>query len=98
MIFLVKDESTLNLDKVYKLHYYTYGGQAENFFGGLKPTNLYKDQNSLRIIKDYIRLMTRFNIIIDCIVRRKQSSNTYYEDLFELYDARLLDLPQSAQN
>ena len=43
MIFLVKDESVIGMDKIYKLHFYSYQAFAEDFFGGLKPTNLYKD-------------------------------------------------------
>lgn len=95
MIFLVKDESTLGLDKIYKIHFYSYHTQAEDFFGGLKPTNLYKDSIALQKIKDYIRLLTRFNLYVDCIVRRKSCSSKFYEDLFELYDGKLLELPVS---
>ena len=43
MIFLVKDESTIGMDKIYKIHFYSYQAFAEDFFGGLKPTNLYKN-------------------------------------------------------
>ena len=73
IIFLVKDESTLGQDKVYKLHFYSYQSFAEDFFGGLKPTNLYKDHKALHKIKDYIKLMSKFNIYIDIIIRRKYS-------------------------
>lgn len=96
MIFLMKDESTLGMDKIYKFHFYTYNGICENFFGGLKPTNLYKDSAALKQIKDYIRLMTRFNVYIDCIVRRKYSQKQN-EDLFELYDGQLNELPTSVK-
>ena len=92
MIFLVKDESTLGMDKIYKFHFYSYGGFSEDFFGGLKPTNLYKDQKALEKIKDYIKLMSKFNVYIDVIVRRKYSQKQN-EDLFELYDGKLIDLP-----
>ena len=47
MIFLVKDESTLGMDKIYKIHFYTYSAICEDFFCGLKPTNLYKDSIAL---------------------------------------------------
>ena len=55
MIFYLKDEDSLHLDQVYSIHYYSklhstsnendpFKEQGEpDFFGGLKPTNLYKD-------------------------------------------------------
>ena len=43
MVLIVKDDSTVALDKCYRLHFYSYEHQAEDFFGGIKPTNLYKD-------------------------------------------------------
>lgn len=73
MIFLVKDESTLGLDKIYKIHFYSYSGQTEDFFNGIKPSNLYKDTFSLAKIKEYMRLLSRFNVYIDIIIRRKYS-------------------------
>ena len=69
----MKDESTLGMDKIYKLHFYTYQAFAEDFFGGLKPTNLYKDSAALNKIKDYIRLLSKFNVYMDVIIRRKYS-------------------------
>ena len=50
MIFLCKDESVVGLDKIYKIHFYSYQAFAEDFFGGLKPTNLFKDSEALAII------------------------------------------------
>ena len=93
MIFLVKDESTIGMDKIYKLHFYSYQAQAEDFFGGLKPVNLYRDSVALTRIKDYIRLMSKFNIYIDIIIRRKYSQRQN-DDLFELFDGKLIDLPK----
>ena len=93
MIFLVKDESTIGMDKIYKIHFYSYQAFAEDFFGGLKPTNLYKDPQALQKLKDYIRLMSKFNIHLDMIIRRKYSSKEN-EDLYELYDGKLIDLPK----
>jgi len=93
MIFLVKDESTLGLDKIYKMHFYSYNCQTEDFFCGIKPTNLYKDTSSLAKIKEYMRLLSRFNVYIDIIIRRKYSQKIN-EDLFELFDGKLIELPQ----
>lgn len=91
MIFLVKDDSTMGADRVYKVHFYSYDGCAEQFFKGVKPTNFYRDTKSLEKIKTYINLLSRFNIYLDVIIRRKYSQRLN-EDLFELYDGNLFDL------
>jgi hypothetical protein len=86
----------MGLDKIYKLHFYTYTGACEDFFGGIKPTNLYKDSAALKQIKDYISLLSRFNVYMDMIIRRKYSQKQN-EDLFEMYDCKLIELPSSAK-
>ena len=91
MIFLVKDESTIGMDKIYKLHFYSYQAHAEDFFGGLKPTNLYKDQKALNQLKMYIKIMSKFNVYLDIIIRRKYSQKQN-DDLYELYDGKMIDL------
>ena len=44
-------------------------------------------------LKDYVKLMSKFNVHIDIIIRRKYSSKQN-EDLYELYDGKLIDLPK----
>ena len=73
MIFLVKDDSTVGMDKVYKVHFYSYRPVCDNFFAGKKPTNLYRDPQTLKLLKTYVKLMSKFNVYFDVIIRRKYS-------------------------
>ena len=91
MMFLVKDDSTLATDKINKLHFYTYNSFCEDFFHGLKPVNLYKDPVALQKIKDYVGLLSKFNVYTDMVIRKKYSKKTN-EDIFELYDSKCIKI------
>ena len=64
-----------------------------NFFGkNSSPTNLYRSLEDLKRLETYLKLLTTFNVYADLIIRRKYSQKLN-EDLFELYDGYLHDLP-----
>jgi|688.fasta_scaffold2080379_1 hypothetical protein len=64
-----------------------------NFFGkNSSPANLYRSLEDLKRLETYLKLLTTFNVYADLIIRRKYSQKLN-EDLFELYDGYLHDLP-----
>ena len=55
MVLLVKDDSTAGTDRCYKLHYYSHEqADGEELFGGLRATNLYKDDHSRENLGKYL--------------------------------------------
>ena len=74
---LVKDDSTGAVDSIFKLFYYTHEHRPmENvtqlyLFGGLKPSNLYRDETARRHIESYLQLITRFNVYLELGIHRK---------------------------
>jgi hypothetical protein len=56
------------------------------FFGGTKPTNLYKNAESLNKITQYLKLMSRTGIQIEAIIQKKVI-NKSGKTIFVLYDS-----------
>ena len=88
MVLIVKDDSTASINKCYRIYLYTYNNLAEDFFGGLKPTNLYRDIASREKLEQYLHLITQFNVYLDIVVRRKFTEDKK-EELFEVYDGKI---------
>ena len=108
MTFYVKDENSVTMEKVNKLHFYSHFQEIEKnyvfdqiqkeenpkdtskiqfFFGGMKPTNLYKDQQALQIIEKYLALVQNTNVYIDAIIQKKTlSKNEEKRSIHILYD------------
>jgi hypothetical protein len=70
MQLLVKDHSTQIGNTYYKLLLYSINGHGKDFFG-VAPKNLHKDEEALKKIEGYTKLMLKFNVYIDAIVMRK---------------------------
>lgn len=58
LILVVKDESTAALNKCYSLYMYTYNNLVQDFFGGIKPCNLYRDIETREKLEHYLHLIT----------------------------------------
>ena len=78
LALLCKDDSTAALDRIFKLYYYTHEHRPIEavksqmyLFGGLKPTNLYRDEESRGHLESYIQLITRFNVYLELGIHRK---------------------------
>ena len=69
--FLVKDESTEDIDYVHRVLLYTVGGKWSAFFAEINPTNLYSNYKELGNINRLVNLITKFNIYIEAIVDLK---------------------------
>jgi hypothetical protein len=67
---LTKDTSTLRNKYCYKILLFSRPGEGEDFFKGIKPCNLYRDEEALETIEKYLKLMTKFNIYVDGVVRK----------------------------
>ena len=92
VVLLVKDDSTSGTDKCYKLHYYSHDQEpGMELFGGLSPTNLYKDEKSRFYLSKYLQLLTRFNIYMDLIIK-KRFANQINEDVYQVLDGKMQTL------
>lgn len=68
----MKDDSTGATDRCFKLYYYSHETvSGEELFGGLRPTNLYRNAVDRDILSKYVQLMTRFNVYLELGIRRK---------------------------
>jgi hypothetical protein len=56
------------------------------FFGGTKPTNLYKNEESIVKIEKYLKLMNKTNIYVEAIIQKKVISKTG-KNIYVLYDS-----------
>jgi hypothetical protein len=54
--------------------YSTYENQAEDLFYGVKATNLYRNTAAREWIEKYLAVISRFNIYLKIVVRKKYSS------------------------
>jgi len=97
VVLLVKDDSTAGTGKCYKLHYYSHDHEpGQELFGGLPPSNLYKNERSRLHLGKYLHLLTQFNIYMDLVVRRR-FANQINEDVFQVTDGRMQPIPFSEQ-
>lgn len=69
--FLVKDASTQLNSNTYRILLYTHDGLGANFFNGIKPDNLHKNNDSRKKLEEYSELLTKFNHYVDAIVERR---------------------------
>ena len=67
MQFLVKDTSSTQDDRVYRIFLYTGSGTGKEFFKGLKPT----DKGAAKEIDKHLETLERFNVHLDAVVERK---------------------------
>ena len=67
---LVKDSTSQMNKNFYRILLYTYENKGSDFFGGIPPTNLYKDPAALENIEKHVKVMTKFNVWIDAILER----------------------------
>lgn len=91
MQFLCKDEQTMGFEKIYKIFFYTYfnnGTQADDFFAGIKATDLYNDVESRKKIEKMLSIITKFNVQVEAIVHKKYAPIQKTE-IFELSDCTL---------
>jgi hypothetical protein len=91
----MKDEESLHLDQTYCVHYYSKldsaDGREPDFFGGLQPTNLYRDNEAFEKVQKYLHLLMQFNIYVDVGLEggyvQKLNRN-----IFCLNDGKLIDI------
>jgi hypothetical protein len=69
--FLVKDVSTQLNNNTYRVLLYTQDGLGANFFNGVKPDNLHKNNESRKKLEEYSELLTKFNSYVDAVVERR---------------------------
>jgi len=50
---------------------YTHDGLGSNFFGGIKPDNLHKNNDARKKIENYAEMLTKFNSWVDAVVERR---------------------------
>lgn len=50
---------------------YTHEGLGANFFNGIQPDNLHKNNDARKKIDEYASLLTKFNSWVDAVVERK---------------------------
>jgi DNA-directed RNA polymerase subunit RPC12/RpoP len=86
--FLIKDDSTENTDKFYRVLLYSFCDKGVQFFGGIKPVNLYKNKKTLELITKYVNMLTKFNIIIDGVLEKRKSGGSS-EDFYMLIETEL---------
>jgi hypothetical protein len=69
---LVKDASTFDSKNFNKVLLYTQeNDKGVNFFNGLAPKNLYKDNDAKKKVEGLVNQITRFNVWLDAVIERK---------------------------
>jgi hypothetical protein len=59
-------------------------------FGGLKPSNLYRDETARGHIESYLQLITRFNVYLELGIHRKVvQEEGVREDVFMIEQSRI---------
>ena len=89
--FMVKDDSTASLDKCYKIYLYSYNVLGDEFFGGFKPTNLYRNIDVREQLERYLKMMSQFNVYLDIVIK-KRFADSIKEEVYEIYDGRLISI------
>mmetsp|Transcript_1554 Transcript_1554/g.1059 ORF Transcript_1554/g.1059 Transcript_1554/m.1059 type:complete len:83 (+) Transcript_1554:210-458(+) len=68
--FQAKDKSIEQVDLTISVMLITTDGIAKNFFNGMDPANLYKDNNARAKLERFLRQIVRFNVYVDAIVHK----------------------------
>jgi hypothetical protein len=66
-----KDVSTQFTNNHYRVLLYTHEGLGENFFNGVKPADLHKNDAARKKLEEYSEVLTRFNTWVDAVVERR---------------------------
>lgn len=73
----------MNNQFAYPVYLYSHKGKflvsflefnIENFFSGIKPVNLYKNDKALQVISSYMDILTKFNIKCRGAVVKKEGN------------------------
>lgn len=74
--FLVKDSSSQMNKNFYRILLYSDTEEkGHNFFNGVKPCNLYKNEEALRSLEKQVKILGKFNVWVDAILERQ---NTFF--------------------
>jgi len=61
-----------------------------------EPCNLYQDEEKRSAIKDYLHLLSQFNVYMDLGIEGAYS-NELKQNLFTLIDGQLIELPRQQE-
>ena len=106
MVLYLKDESSMHLDEVYKIHYYSQISQpsedaeqegpqvVDSKLFRFEPCNLYQDEAKRQMIKDYLHLLSQFNVHMELGIEGSYCGEMK-QNLFTLIDGQLIELPKT---
>jgi len=58
-------------NNTYRMLLYTHDGLGENFFNGMKPSNLYTNDANRKKLEEASDRLTSFNSWVDAVVERR---------------------------